>query len=163
MWWCRTMPPSEPSPARRARRLARPGAASIVSLSIPSRASTSARNRVPAISFRAGSWCRSSDSGAADRPSRRREPPSPSSALRLRVHRADVAQLPARHVTVEVEQLHRALDGGVVARLPELLHTRLHVANALERLLTGHACPLPASCQRCPAGRWSKKRLAFRS
>jgi hypothetical protein len=54
MWWCSTIPPSEPSPASFARRLARPGAASIVSLSIPSRASTSARNRVPAISLPGG-------------------------------------------------------------------------------------------------------------
>src|SRR2546427_7005884 len=51
MWWWRTMPGSEPSPARRATRLARPGADSTVSLAIPSRPRTAARNFAPSISY----------------------------------------------------------------------------------------------------------------
>src|SRR4029453_16594333 len=47
-------PPRRPAPARPARRLARPGAASIVSLSMPSRVRTSARNRAPATSLPGG-------------------------------------------------------------------------------------------------------------
>ena len=49
------------------------------------------------------------------------------------------------------------------ARLAELPDPRLEIAKALERLGVGHAPGLSASCQRCAAGRWSKKRLAFSS
>src|SRR2546423_3072470 len=48
------MPPSEPSPTTRATRLARPGADSAISVAMPSRASTSARKRAPAISLPGG-------------------------------------------------------------------------------------------------------------
>src|SRR4029450_8857200 len=54
MWWCRKMPPSDPPPANRATRFARPGADSTISLAIPSAARISARNRAPAISLPGG-------------------------------------------------------------------------------------------------------------
>ena len=47
----------------------------------------------------------------------------------------------------------RALDRGIVARLPQLPHTRLQIAKPLERLLACHDPLRPASCQRCAAGR----------
>src|SRR3990172_3442859 len=50
MWWWSTMPPSAPSPRRRATRFARPGADSTISLAMPSRSRTSARKRAPASS-----------------------------------------------------------------------------------------------------------------
>src|SRR4029453_4550174 len=67
------------------------------------------------------------------------------------------AQLPARHMAVEVEQLHRALDGRVVAGLPGLPPARLQVAGAVGRV------PPPARAPRSPGGRRAPPRASRRA